>query len=79
MIASTFSRIIARVSCWSSTGNAAVRPNRSTAPPVSLGASPKYRDSSACPGPTNQSGALDPTITAPHRSLSNRRAKAKSP
>src|SRR5262249_41384120 len=45
MIASTISRIIARVSCWSSTGNATARPNRSTALPMSLGASPKYRDS----------------------------------
>jgi hypothetical protein len=79
MIASTISRIIARVPRWSSTGDAAARPDRSPAPPMSLGVSPKYRDSNARPGPISQSSALDRTITAPHRSLSNRRATAKSP
>jgi hypothetical protein len=79
MIASTISRIIARVSRWSSTGNAAARPDRCPAPPMSLGPSPKYRDSIACSKPISQSGALNHTIHAPHRLPSNRRATIKSP
>jgi hypothetical protein len=79
MIASTIPRIIARVSCWSSTGNVAARPDRCSTPPVRRGAPPKYRDNIAQQTPTSPSGALDHTITAPQRSLPNRRATAKSP
>jgi hypothetical protein len=42
MIASTISRIIVRASRWSSTGNAAARPDRGPATPMSLRASPRY-------------------------------------
>jgi hypothetical protein len=59
MIASTISRIIARVSCWSSTGNAAAWPDSCPAPPMSLGALPKYRDSAARSKPISQSGVLN--------------------
>jgi hypothetical protein len=79
MIANTVSRIIARVSRWSLTGNASARPDWPPAPPISTGTSLKYRDSTAHPKPISQSDALDHTITAPHRSLSNRSATAKSP
>jgi hypothetical protein len=57
MIANTISRIIARVLRWSSTGNAAARPDRCPASPMSQGASPKYRDCVARSKPINQSGA----------------------
>jgi hypothetical protein len=79
MIASTISRIIARVWHWSSTGNAAARPDRSPAPPMSLGASPKYRDGTVRSKPINQSGALSHTIPTPQRRLSNHRVMVKSP
>jgi len=79
MIANTISRIIVRVSRRSPTGNAAAQPERRPAPPMSQGASPKYRDSAARSKPINQSGAINHTIPAPHRPPSNRRAPAKSP
>jgi hypothetical protein len=73
------SRIIARVSRWSSTGDAAARPGRSLAPPMSLGASPKYRDNTAHSEPISQSGPLSHAVPAPQRRLSNHRALVKSP
>jgi hypothetical protein len=79
MIANMISCSIARVSCWSSAGNAAARPDRCSKPPMSRGAPPKYRDNIAQPMPTSPSGALDHTTTAPHRSRSNLRPTAKSP
>jgi hypothetical protein len=79
MIATTISRIIARVLRRSSTGNGAARPDSCPAPPMSLGASPKYRDSAARSKLINQSGALNHTIPAPQRRLSNHRAVVKSP
>jgi hypothetical protein len=79
MIANTISRIIMRVSRWSSTGNAAARPDRCPAPPMSLAASPKYRDGATHSKPISQSGTLNHTIPAPQRRLSNLRATAKSP
>jgi hypothetical protein len=79
MIVNTISRIIARVLCWSSTGNAPARPDRCPAPPMSQDASPKYSDSAARSKPINQSGALNRTILAPQRLLSNHRASLKSP
>jgi hypothetical protein len=79
MIASTIFHIIARVSCWSSTGNATARPDRRSTLPVSQGASPKCRDNIAQPTQTSPSGTLDHTTTASPRSLSNLHATAKSP
>jgi hypothetical protein len=78
MIANTIARIIARVLCWSSTGNAPARPDRCLTPPMSLDASPKYRDSAARSKPI-KSGALNRAIPAPHWPLSNHRASLKSP
>jgi hypothetical protein len=79
MIASTSLRIIVRVVRWSSTGNATARPDWCSTPPVSRGALPKYRENIAQPAPISLSGALDHTTTAPHRSVSNLHATAKSP
>jgi hypothetical protein len=79
MIARAISRIIAPISCWSSTGNDATRPDRAPAPPMSRAASPKYRDSIARPRLMSQSDALDHTITAPHWPRSSDRAAPKSP
>jgi hypothetical protein len=79
MIAHTISRIIARVSRRSSTGNAAAQPDRCPAPRMSLRASPKYRVSTAHSKPPSQSGALNHARHAPQRPLSNRRAPLKSP
>jgi hypothetical protein len=79
MIAHTISRITAPVSRRSSTGNAAARPDRCPAPRMSLRASPKYRVSTAHSKPTSQSGALNNTMPAPQRSLSNSPAPLKSP
>jgi hypothetical protein len=79
MIANTVSRIIVRVLRWSSTGNAAARPERCPAPPVSLGASHKYRDSAARSKPINQSGAPNHTVPALQWRLSNHRDPLKSP
>ena len=75
MIANTISLTIARILCWSLTGNAPVRP----VPPMSQGASPKYRDSATRSKPIEQSGALNHTILAPQRHLSDHRAPLKSP
>jgi hypothetical protein len=82
MIASAISRIIARVSRWSSTGNAAVWPHRCPASPISLGASLKYRNCITDSEPIGQSAALNYTIAAPQRLLSDHRdhrAAVKSP
>jgi hypothetical protein len=79
MIASTISRIIARVLRWSSTGNAAVPPDRCRVPPMSPAALPKYSDSAACSKPTDQSGVLNHTIPGASMRLSNHRALVKSP
>ena len=79
MIANTVSCIIARVLRWSSTGSAAARPERCPALPTSLGALPKYSNSAARSKSINQSGALNHTIPAPQRRLSNHRALVKSP
>jgi hypothetical protein len=78
MIASTISQTILGMSRWSATGDAAVRPDGSPALPMSLDASPKYRDSIDHSKTINQSAA-NHTITAPQPSLPNRRAAVKSP
>jgi hypothetical protein len=79
MSASTISRIIACVPRRSSTGDAAARPDMCPAPRMSLLASPKYRVSTAHSKPTSQSGALNHTMPASQRPLSNRRAPLNSP
>ena len=53
MIAHTISRMIVRVSRWSSTGNGAVRPEGRPASPVALHASPKHSLSAALRGVCN--------------------------
>ena len=78
MIANTISRTILGVSRWSETGDADVRPDESSALPMSLDAFPKSRDSVAHSKQIGQSGA-NHTVPAPQRSLPNRRAPVKSP
>ena len=79
MIASTISRIIVRVSRWSSTGNPAARPDSCPALRMTLRASPKYCDSTAHSKQISQSPALSQTIPAPQPLLPSRRATVKSP
>jgi hypothetical protein len=79
MIANRIPRIIARVSGWSSTGNAAAWPDRCPASPISLGASPKYPHCITDSKPIGHSGALNYTIAATQRLLSDHRAAVKSP
>ena len=79
MSTSTISRIIVRVLRWSSTSNAAARPDSCTALRMTLRASPKYCDSTAHSKPITQSGTLIHTISALQALLSNRRATVKSP
>jgi hypothetical protein len=79
MIANTISRVIVHLSRWSSSGNAAARPNSCPALPMSLRASPKYRDSIAHSKQISQSGALNHSIPAPQRLMPNHRAALKSP
>jgi hypothetical protein len=79
MIASTISRIIVRVSRWSSTGNAATRPREVPGTVYEPGWVANYRDSAARSKPGNQSGALNRTNTAPQRRPSNHRDLVKSP
>jgi hypothetical protein len=79
MIARTISRIVARASHRSSTGNAVARPDRCPALRMSPRTSPKYRVSTTHSKATSQSGALNHTMPAPQRPLPNRRATLKSP
>ena len=79
MIARTISRIFARLSRRSSTGNAAAPPDRCPALPTSLRAAPKYRVSTVHSKPTSQSGALNHTLPTPQRPPSNDRGPLKSP
>jgi hypothetical protein len=77
MIANANPRIIVRLSRWSSTGNAPAPPDRPPAPPTSLDTSPKPRHNNAHSTTTNGSAALNHTVPAPHRLLSNRRTTAR--
>jgi hypothetical protein len=79
MIASTISRVIARVSCWSSTGNATARPNRRPAPHVTLQVPSKHSVSAALSTPITRSGVLNHKVLAHRRLLPARRATTKSP
>jgi hypothetical protein len=79
MSATTISRIIACVSRWSSTGDAAARLRR--CPPLHLRqhASPKHADSTAHSKPITRSGARNNVIPAPQRPLPANHGPIKSP
>jgi hypothetical protein len=79
MIANTISRIIARVSRWSSTGNATVRPESRPAAHVTLQVSPKHSVSAALSNPITRSGVLDHKVVAHRPRLPARPATIKSP
>jgi hypothetical protein len=79
MIANTISRIIVRVSRWSSTGNAAARSERRPASHVMLQVSPKHSVSTALSNPITRSGVLNQKVLAHTRLLLIRRATIKSP
>jgi hypothetical protein len=79
MIANTISRIIVRVSRWSSTGNAAARPDGGPASHVTLQVSPKHSVSAALSTPITRSGVRNHNVLAHRRRLSGRRATIKSP
>ena len=79
MIANTISRVIAHVSRWSSTGNAAVRPERRPAPHVMLQVSSKHSVSAALSTPITRSGVRNHKLVAHRRLLPARRATIKSP
>jgi hypothetical protein len=77
MSAHTISRIIVRVARWSSTGNAAVRPERRPAPPVTLYASPKHSVSAVLSNPVTRFGVRNHKVLVQRRRLNTRRAYRK--
>jgi hypothetical protein len=79
MIANTISRIIVRVSRWSSTGNAAARPETRPASHVTLHVSSKHSVSAALTNPITRSGVRSHKVLAHRRLLPARRATIKSP
>jgi hypothetical protein len=79
MIANTISCTIARVLRWSSTGNAAARPESRPARRRSLRALHRHRVSTAHSKQISRSGALILMIPEPQRLLSDHRAPLKSP
>jgi hypothetical protein len=79
MIANTISRIITRVLRWSSTGNAAARPESRPASQVTLQVSPKHSVRAALSNPSTRSGVRYHKIVAHRRRLPARRATIKSP
>jgi hypothetical protein len=79
MSAHTISRITARVSRRSSTGDAAARLRRCKALHLSHRASPKHSDDDAHSKPITRSGAHNNIIPAPQRLLPARHAPIKSP
>lgn len=79
MIANTISRIIVHVSRWSSTGNAAARPERRPASHVTLQVSPKRGVNAALSNAITRSGVLNHRLLAHTRLLLTRRATIKSP
>jgi hypothetical protein len=79
MIANAISRIIARVLRWSSTGNAAARPERRPARRKSLRALHRHRVSTAHSNQISRSSAFFHIIPEPQRLLSDHRAPLKSP
>ena len=79
MIANTISRIIARVSRQSSTGNATARPDRCLTPHSRLYAASKYNASAAHAKSVTQSGTRNRMILAPRRLQPTPRTAIKSP
>jgi len=79
MITSAISRIIVRVSRWSSTGNAAVWLKRHPASHVTLQVSPKNSLSTALSNLITRSGVRSHKVRAHTRLLPARRATIKSP
>jgi hypothetical protein len=79
MIANTISRIIMRGLHWSSTGNAAARPESRPAPHVTLQISPKHRVRDALSTPITRSGVRNQKVVTHRRRLPARRAMIKSP
>jgi hypothetical protein len=79
MIANTSSRIIARLLRWSSTGNAAARPERRPASHMTLHVSLKHSVSAALSNPITRSGVRNHKVLAHTRLLLARRATIKSP
>ena len=79
MIANTISRIIVRGLHWSSTGNAAARPESCPAPHVTLQISPKHRVHDALSNPITRSGMRNHKVATHRRRLPARRTMIKSP
>ena len=79
MIANTISRVIAYVSRWSSTGNAAVWLKRHPASHVTLQVSPKNSLSTALSNLITRSGVRNHKVRTHRRLLPPRRATIKSP
>jgi hypothetical protein len=79
MIASTIFRIIARVSRWSLTGNAAASPARRPASHVTLQVSSEHSVSAALSNPIARSGVRNHKVLAHRRPLPVRHATIKSP
>ncbi len=78
MIASTISRVIARVSRWSSTGNATARPKGRQAPHVTLQVPFKHSVSATLSTPITRSGVPNHKVLAHRPLLPARRATTKS-
>ena len=79
MIANIISRVIAHVLRWSSTGNAAARPERRPAPHVTLQISSKHSVSPALSTPITRSGVRNHKVLTRRRRLPARPATIKSP
>jgi hypothetical protein len=79
MIANAISRIIARVSRWSSTGNDAARPESHPASYVTLQVLPKHSVRAALSNPITRSGVRSHKVGAHRHRLPGRRATIKSP
>jgi hypothetical protein len=79
MIANSISRVIAHVLRWSSTGNAAVLPQRRPASHVTLQVSSKHSVNAARSTPITRSGVRNHKILTHRRRLPARPATIKSP
>jgi hypothetical protein len=79
MIANTISRVMAHVLRWSSTGNAAVLPERRPAPHVTLQVSSKHSVNAALSAPIIRSGVRNHKVLTHTRRLPARPATIKSP
>ena len=79
MIANTISRVIAHVSRWSSTGNAAALPERRPALHVTLQVSSKRSVNAALSAPIIRSGVRNHKVLTHRRRLPDPPATIKSP